>query len=316
MQNNPLSRKIFTIGEIVNDIIFKDGKPVSSNPGGAILNTAVSLGRLQLPVSLISEVGKDQIGESILGFLEKNKVGTESIFRFDKGNTALALAFLDENSNASYDFYKSYPEKRLDGGFPEVGKNNIVLFGSFFALSAKTRKPLMKFLDRTSKNKALIIYDPNIRKTNNISDSEKNEFLKENIAIADIVRASDEDFINLDPKVNSPEKAFQFVKKRGCNILIYTQSDQKVNIISSEISFRISVPKIKTISTIGAGDNFNAGLIYGLYNQDLTKSNLLQLNLKTWQGIIKTAISFGSHVCTRMENYISEGFAINITANK
>ena len=309
MQNNPPSKKIVAIGETLYDIVFKNGQPVSGNPGGAMLNTAVSLGRLRLPVSLISELGKDQIGESILGFLEKNNVGTESISRFDKGNTALAMAFLDSDNNASYDFYKSYPEKRLDGGFPEVGENDIVLFGSFFALSTEARKPLMRFLQQASKNKALIVYDPNIRKSNNISDSEKHEFLEENIAIADIVRASDEDFIHLDTKVNSPEKAFQFVQKRGCNILIYTQSNQKVHIISSEISFSISVPKIKTISTIGAGDNFNAGLIYGLYNKDLAKSNLLQLNIETWKGLLKTAISFGSHVCTRMENYISEGFA-------
>lgn len=194
MQNTrPPSRKIFTIGEIVYDIIFKNGKPVSSNPGGAMLNTAVSLGRLGLPISLISELGRDNIGQSIIQFLKMNNVDTGNIYNFEKGNTALALAFLDENNNASYDFYKSYPARRLDEKLPIVGENDIVMFGSFFALSPEVREPLLKFLHQASRNNALIIYDPNIRKSSNILNSKAHEFLAENIAIADIVRASDED---------------------------------------------------------------------------------------------------------------------------
>jgi fructokinase len=310
MENEQNQKKIFTIGEIVYDIVFKNGKPISANPGGAMLNTAVSLGRLGLPVSLISELGKDKVGGNIIQFLKSNNVDADNIFRFSKGNTSLALAFLDDNNNASYDFYKSYPVKRLEGEFPIVGENDIVLFGSFFALSPEVRKPLMKFLKQASKNKALIIYDPNIRKSKNISDLEKHEFLAENIAIADIVRASDEDFINLDPETNSPKKAFQFVQKRGCHNLIYTQSDQKVDFISSDFSFNLPVQKVETASTIGAGDSFNAGLIFGLFKNKITQSNLHQINMGTWRSIIKTAIDFGSHVCTQMENYISEGFAI------
>ena len=43
-------RRIFAIGETVFDIIFKDGKPITSTPGGSLLNTAVTLGRLGLDV--------------------------------------------------------------------------------------------------------------------------------------------------------------------------------------------------------------------------------------------------------------------------
>ena len=309
MLNNPSSQKIYTIGEIVYDIVFKNGKPISANPGGAMLNTAVSLGRLALPISLISELGQDNIGQEIIQFLKHNNVETGNIFRFNKGNTALALAFLDENNNANYDFYKSYPAKRLVGKLPDATENDIVLFGSFFALSPEVREPLMNFLHQASKNNALIIYDPNIRKSNGISDSTINKYISENIEIADIVRASDEDFLNLDPKVNSPEAAFRFVQIRGCGNLIYTQSNLKMDFISNDFSFNLPVPKIEAISTIGAGDNFNAGLIYGLYNQGITHSNIQQIKPETWKEICKTAISFGSHVCTRIENYISEGFA-------
>jgi sugar/nucleoside kinase (ribokinase family) len=67
-------RKIFAIGETVLDIIFKNGQPAASNAGGAMLNTAVSLGRLGLPVHFISEYGTDQVGVLIDHFLNCNGI--------------------------------------------------------------------------------------------------------------------------------------------------------------------------------------------------------------------------------------------------
>jgi len=51
-------RKIYAIGETLYDIIFQKNQPKASKPGGAMLNTAVTLGRLHLPVNLISEYGR------------------------------------------------------------------------------------------------------------------------------------------------------------------------------------------------------------------------------------------------------------------
>jgi fructokinase len=44
-------RNIYAIGETVLDILFKDQLPVTAKAGGACLNSAVTLGRLNLPVA-------------------------------------------------------------------------------------------------------------------------------------------------------------------------------------------------------------------------------------------------------------------------
>ena len=59
-------RKIIGIGETVLDILFKDGVPVKAVPGGSTFNSMISLGRMGLNVSFISEVGNDKVGEMIL----------------------------------------------------------------------------------------------------------------------------------------------------------------------------------------------------------------------------------------------------------
>ena len=88
-------RKIYGIGETVLDIIFKDSQPQAAKAGGSVLNSVVSMGRMGLPVSFISEYGLDDVGDLIDNFLKHNGVNSSFVHRFKNGNTALALAFLD-----------------------------------------------------------------------------------------------------------------------------------------------------------------------------------------------------------------------------
>src|SRR5512138_647308 len=120
-------RKIYAIGETLLDIIFRDGQPQTAKPGGSMLNSVVSLGRMSLPVSFISEYGTDDVGELIGNFLKENGVDLSFVHRYEEGETALALAFLDKKNDARYTFYKSYPKNRLDINFPELKREDIVL---------------------------------------------------------------------------------------------------------------------------------------------------------------------------------------------
>src|SRR4030042_4035865 len=111
-------RNIYTRGETLFDIIFKNGQPQAGKAGGAMLNSSVSLGRIGLPVHLISEYGDDDIGRLIDNFLIINGVSTAFADHFREGSTALAIAVLNDKNDASYTFYKNYPAKRLEMDFP------------------------------------------------------------------------------------------------------------------------------------------------------------------------------------------------------
>ena len=100
---------IYAIGETIYDIIFKNDEPLTAKAGGAMLNTAVSLGRLGLTIHLVSEYATDRAGDIINGFLHDNGVDTSLIYRYKDGKTALSLAFLNDAGEAKYSFYKIYP---------------------------------------------------------------------------------------------------------------------------------------------------------------------------------------------------------------
>ena len=301
-------KKIYSIGETVYDIIFKNWQPVIARPGGAMLNTSVSLGRLGLPVSFISEIGNDHTGDQIISFLKENNVAVSYIDRYSDGKTAMALAFLDEKENADYSFYKLYPEERLKTDLPAPDQSDIVLFGSFYSITPNVRVPLIKFLNSAKQNKAMILYDPNFRHPHLSDLPQVIDLIHENIGISSVVRGSDEDF-ELIYGFSNADQAFQKLFSYGCGFLVYTRGDKSVEFRSEKFIFSFEVPEIRPLSSIGAGDSFNAGLMSYFFTEGINAEGLILMNEAQWKEAIKKAISFGSHVCQHLDNYISWDFA-------
>jgi fructokinase len=300
-------RKIYTIGETVLDILFKNKLPVTAKAGGACLNSAVTLGRLNLPVHFIGEYGMDEVGNIIDGFLKANYVSTQYVYRYYDGKSTLALAFLNENNDASYDFYKIYPEKRLAVDFPEIHQDDIILFGSIYAVTVEVRKKLMQFIEQANKAKAIVIYDPNFRKQHLHELNKLRPLIIENFSHADIVRGSNEDF-SFILGVDDADEAYAEIRKH-CKNLLYTANKRGVYVRSPQVKLTFPVKTIEPVSTIGAGDNFNAGIAYSLFRYNIGHKDIENLDEKMWETITATAVEFATHVCMNYDNYISDEFA-------
>jgi fructokinase len=300
-------RKIYGIGETVLDIIFKDGQPQAAKAGGSVLNSMVSMGRMGLPASFISEYGADDVGKLIDDFLRANGVDTSFVHRFQQGSTALALAFLDDKNDAHYTFYKDYPGRRLDIGFPEINADDIIQCGSFYAIWPEIREKFKKFISGAFENGALVLYDPNFRKSHISELGQLKPLIIENMKFSSVVRASDEDFRNIF-NANTPDEAWEEVRNY-CRCLVYTANDKGVFVRTPTFSGKFSVKKITPVSTIGAGDNFNAGIITSIHRKGIRRDQLEGLTHDEWSYVIETAVAFATHVCLSYENYISPEFA-------
>ena len=299
--------KIYGIGETVLDIIFKDGHPQAAKAGGSVLNSMVSLGRMELPASFISEYGADDVGKLIDGFLRNNGVDTSFVHRYKEGSTALALAFLDEKNDAHYTFYKDYPGKRLDIDFPSIDADDIVQCGSFYAIWPEIREKFKTFVSDAYEKGALVLYDPNFRKSHISELGQLRPLIIENMKIASIVRGSDEDFRNIF-SANTPDEAWEEVRNY-CRCLVYTANADGVFVKTLKFSGKFPVHRITPVSTIGAGDNFNAGMISSIYRKNIKREQLESLSDNDWNDVIETAVAFATHVCLNYDNYISPEFA-------
>jgi fructokinase len=182
-----------------------------------------------------------------------------------------------------------------------------VLFGSIYAVTAEVRKKLIEFIRQANKKKAIVIYDPNFRKQHLHALHQLKPLIFDNFTYADIVRGSNEDFSFIMGSENSDE-AYAEIGKHSKNLL-YTANKKGVYVHTPHKKLVFPVKSLEPVSTIGAGDNFNAGIVYSLIKQDIRHKDLENLDDKSWESLVTTAVDFATYVCMSYDNYISKEFA-------
>lgn len=309
-------RKVIGIGETVLDIIFRNDQPTAAVPGGSTFNAMISLGRCGVPTDFISETGNDRIGKRIIDFLQENGVNAEHVNVFPDSKSPLSLAFLNDSNDAEYIFYKDHPRDQLDFAYPEINADDIVLFGSYYALNPVIRPQVKGFLDYARSRGAIIYYDVNFRPSHQDEVMKLTPNLLENFGMADIVRGSHEDFDVLFKKKDA-DAVYRSEISFYCKNFIYTQGALPVEVRHAAFAKRYPIDGSKTVvSTIGAGDNFNAGFIFGLIQAGITCDMLQQgLTELQWDELIAEAMCFSSECCKDIYNYVSLEFGKNHSFN-
>lgn len=305
--NQNSKRNVYALGETVLDIVSVGGTTMNAIPGGSVLNAAVSLGRMDVPVSLISEYGADKAGEIIEAFLKNNEVRTDFCIKHLHHKTPLALAFLDDEKKASYSFYYDVPDEIPASTYPIITNQDILLFGSFYAVKPIRRKLVLSCLQKAVEAKALIYYDLNIRKSHADSFAELLPSYLNNIAASNILKVSDEDFNTLFG-LSDPDEIYKFIKPY-CKVLVITRGSNPLRVFTPEFSKTYTIPEIIPVSTIGAGDNFNAGFIYGLTQTDINSESITSISIADMDMMIVCGIAFATETCLSSENYIAGNFA-------
>ena len=303
-------RKVIGIGETILDVIFKNDQPIGAVPGGSVFNGVISLGRAGVNASFISETGNDRIGRKIIKFMEDNHVDASNISVYPEAKSPVSLAFLNDQNDAEYIFYKDHPHDRLDFIFPEIQPDDIVMYGSFYAVNPVIRPQMFAFLEHAHRQGAILYYDVNFRA------SHANEVMKvtpnilENLEFADIVRGSKEDFEVMYNKSDA-DIVYRSQISFYCKNFIYTQGAEPLVLKSlGGLSKEYPVSQTETVSTIGAGDNFNAGFVFGLVKYGITREMLeAGVSEELWDQVIDEAQQFAANVCQSINNSVDQTFA-------
>ena len=308
-------RRVIGIGETVLDIIFKNDQPIGAVPGGSVFNGIISLGRAGVSVSFISEAGNDRVGRAIIKFMKDNGVEADGVNVYPDSKSPISLAFLDEKNDAEYIFYKDHPHDQLDFTYPPVGRDDVVMFGSYYALNPVIRPQVMGFLEYARQRGAILYYDVNFRA------SHKNDLLRvqpnllENLELADIVRGSADDFGVMFGKTDADlvyRSQIAFYSRK----FICTNGPQPVELRAEDtrtggtLKKQYPVPQPEQlVSTIGAGDNFNAGFVYGLIRYGITRDTIERgLSEQQWDDVIHCAQLFSANVCQGISNSVDPAF--------
>ena len=302
-------RKVIGIGETVLDIIFKGGQPVSAVPGGSVYNGIISLGRAGVPAAFISEVGDDRIGEKTVSFLKENGVDATFVSRNKGTKSPVSLAFLNGQNDAEYIFYKDHPHDRLDYITPEINRDDIVMLGSYYAVNPVIRPQVAAILNAARDRGAIIYYDVNFRAAHADEVMKLTPNILENFEYADIVRGSRDDF-NVMYRMDTPDKVYNSEISFYCKKFVYTDGAADVELRGDNgLRKSYAVEATETVSTIGAGDNFNAGIVYGMMRYGVTRDMMDgAIPEQTWDNIIRCALAFSANCCRSIGNSVDKTF--------
>jgi fructokinase len=246
----------------------------------------------------------------IVKFLKDNGCEASCVNMYPDSKSPLSLAFLNEQNDAEYIFYKDHPHDRLDFSYPDVQPDDIVLFGSYYVLNPVIRPQVKGFLDYAHERGAILYYDVNFRASHQHEVMKLTPNLLENFELADIVRGSSEDFEILFKKSDAEQvyrSQIMFYTKK----FICTQAAEPIQLFADNgLRKQYPVAKTETVSTIGAGDNFNAGFVYGLVKYGITRQMLeAGLSAEQWGQLVGEAQQFAANVCQSINNSIDQDFA-------
>lgn len=308
-----MEKKIVGIGETVLDIVFRNGKPQAAVPGGSTFNAMVSLGRTvgvmhpEVPIVMVTQTGDDMVGEMVTSFMRENNVSTEAVNCLPGTQTTVSVAMLDERNDARYEFFRD--RSGSSGSFAEMEFNegDLVIFGSYFAVNPALRDYTRKIMKAAHEAGAVIYYDINYRK-NHLADLPVTlANIEENCAMSDFVRGSSDDIACI---YGSDDAALVYREHIAplCRNFICTHGAGPVEVFSPGVHAEFKTAKVKSVSTIGAGDNFNAGFVYGLLTAGMGRSQAGAMTREDWAGLVKTAGKFSSCVCRSIYNYVDKDF--------
>lgn len=258
---------VLCIGEALIDVVIRPGEEPVEHVGGSLLNVAAGVATLGHPAHICAWWGKDDRGQRLAEWATDSGVtivpGTDSAAR-----TAVAFAHLDADGRATYEF-------DLEWAVPEL--SDLTRFGHVHTGSiAATLEPGgTQVLDavRRAQEHATISYDPNVRPALMVEPDAVRPRIEELVALADVVKASDEDVEWL-----YPDEPLEDVMRRwiaaGPAMVVVTRGPWGAYALLTGNRDMLHIDQLTVTvgDTVGAGDSFMAGLISGLLEDGLLGS--------------------------------------------
>ncbi|KNH22569.1 ribokinase [Arthrobacter sp. ZBG10] len=257
------------IGEGLVDVVQR-ASGIEAHVGGSPLNVAVGLARLDHPVQFIGRYGRDAYGDSVAAHLRASSVmlpqGPDGL------PTSVATALIDDDGAATYTFDLAWELPGLADRIAFMLQGTTLLHtGSIATMLAPGAADVLAAVEFAHPS-ATISFDPNCRPSI-ITDVDYARGQAEKFAaLADVVKASDEDLAWLYPGRDVLESARHWLALGGSEgpamVVVTRGADGPWGITAAGVA-EYPAPSVTVADTVGAGDSFMAALLSGLVDRGL-----------------------------------------------
>ena len=283
---------ILCAGEALIDMLPRETAAGESafapHAGGAVLNTAIALGRLDVPVQFFSGLSSDLFGDVLRAHLDASNVDHSPVATSDRPTTLAFVRLVD--GHASYAFYDENTAGRMLSPDDLPDSKPDTLFVGGISLAVEPCAAAYEALAVKCAPSSVVMMDPNVRPGFIANEAAFRARMARMLDLCDIVKLSDEDLAWFMPDETTEDAARKLVEG-GIKLLCITQGSTGVTGYTPDHEVFVPANKATVVDTVGAGDTFNAGLLASLHNAGvLEKSKIAALDAET----IRTALALGA----------------------
>lgn len=252
-----MTARILIAGEALTDIVVDADGARREHPGGSPLNVAVALSRLGHDAHLLTAIGDDARGDAIRAHLDESGVQLTPASVLP-GRTSTAEAVLDAHGAATYTFDLTW-----DPDTAELPETPDAVHTSSIAAVLEPGATTLSALLRSARGSSTISYDPNARPTLMGAPEDVRARIEENIALSDVVKASDEDVAWLYGTEDVEDVAASW-RDLGPSLTVLTRGGDGAVAFSASGRVQVAPVQVEVVDTVGAGDTFSAGILDAL----------------------------------------------------
>jgi len=266
--------KIMCAGLAVCDLIFRPmeievlqrdtstAEDIRLLGGGDAFNVAVNLTNMGEEVSLLTRVGKDDLGEYLLGKLRKIGIDTTWCKQVDVPTSASGV-FIGKDSERSFLSYKGACHSLEAKDFTEEALKEIayLYIGSAFDLPELDGEGMAQVFVKAKSMGIKTVLDT----TGEPEEKDLDTFSKV-LKYTDYFLPSLREALRLTGKSSAEEAAKRFAQI-GVSYVVIKLGDQGSLLYENGKFIRIPAYATKVVDTTGAGDAFVAGFLKGLTSE-------------------------------------------------
>ena len=262
--NNIQMPQVAGIGELLWDLL-----PEGRRIGGAPANFAYHVNELGVPATVVSCVGKDDLGKEIVNSIVGWKMDSRFVFELSDYRTGTVEVSLDVNGSPEYVINEEVAWDYLawnDEITKLAASVRAVCFGTLGQRAPASRSFIQQFLRKTSPS-CLRVFDVNLRQSYYDAD-----VIRESLSLANVLKLNHEEapvIARLLGFSANTEQALSEIRKGfDLDLIALTKGGEGSSLLTRErVSEHPGLPT-RVVDTVGAGDAFTASLVVGLLRGD------------------------------------------------
>ncbi|MGE7601631.1 sugar kinase [Peribacillus sp. NPDC097675] len=266
---------IFTLGDAMITLNPEETGPLrfvtrfERKVGGAELNFAIGCARLGMHAKWLSRLGEDEFGRVIYNFARGEGVDVSDVVYVKEYPTSLNFKEIREDGSGKTFYYRHQspiltlnPEDITEEMFENI--DLVHLTGVFLAIDAKNLDIAMRVIEIAKQKDIPLSFDPNIRLKLWSIEEARSAFM-EIFPYTDILLAGSDE-IRLIIGNDSEESLEKFATENKIDQLVIKEGANGSKVYAKSVWHKKEAFPVNPVDTVGAGDGFDAGYIYGYLN--------------------------------------------------